>query len=296
MFRFQALREWRRRRSDTQETPPFYDRFRDPKQIGPVLYSPEIIQEILRQLEAFDFEVRKYEVDVDAFRAYVERAGYAQRYPDYYSFNLQEKSLEHFIAASLLDLRADDIYIDIASEGSPVPEIYGRLFGCKTYRQDLAYPEGLQGDAIGGDAAEMPIAEGFASKLGLHCSFEHFEGDADIRFARQIRRVLRPGGAVCIVPLYLYATYAIQTDPQVSGPTDIKFEDDSTLFLDPTWQNRHGRFYDAHHLAKRVRDQLDGLGLTVYRIENAKAADPSCYVEFAAVIAEQDSASGSQLA
>jgi SAM-dependent methyltransferase len=282
--RFQALKQWVRGRSATATPPPFYDQFRDPKRVGPIALSPTVIEEILRQLAAFDFDVRKHSIDVATYHSYLRRAGYADRYPEYYSFNIQEKSLEHFIAATLLDLNPDDTYIDIASEGSPVPEIYERLYGCKTYRQDLAYPAGLSGDTIGGDAAAMPIPADFASKLGLHCSFEHFEGDADMRFAREIQRVLRPGGALCIVPLYLYEVYAIQTDPNVSAPAGVEFEDDSVLFLDPTWQNRHGRFYDAAHLARRVRDLLPGLTMTVHHITNPEEVDPSCYVRFAALI------------
>jgi len=285
MFRLQAWKNWQGRRSPAAPPlPPFYDQFRDPKRVGSVAYTPAVIDNILQQLAASGFDVRSFSIDPGAWAAYRRDAEYSERYPDYYSFNIHEKTLEHFIAAALLGLQPNDVYIDIASEGSPVPEIYERLFGCKTYRQDLAYPPGLQGDTIGGDAAAMPIPEGFASKLGLHCSFEHFEGDADIRFVRDVHRILRPGGSLCIVPLYLYDTYAIQTDPQVSGPAELEFDADSVLFLDPTWQNRHGRFYDAEHLARRVRAQLQGETITIYRVENAKAVHPSCYVEFAAVI------------
>jgi SAM-dependent methyltransferase len=283
------LREWTDRVLGRSSPPtplaPDYDHFREPKRIGGVAYTPAVIDSILRQLDAAGFAVRSLRIDPAAYAAYRRRAGYEERFPNYYSFNLHEKSLEHFIAAELLALQGDDVYIDVASEGSPVPEIYARLYGCRSFRQDLSYPPGLNGDTIGGDAAAMPVPDCFASKLGLHCSFEHFEGDADVRFARSLQRVLRPGGRVCIVPLYLYDTYAIQTDPQVSAPAGVRFEEDAVLYLDPSWQNRHGRFYDARHLAERVRDQLGGgSSMTVYRIENARDAHPSCYAEFAAVI------------
>jgi hypothetical protein len=228
--------------------------------------------------------VKTYEIDVADYRAYFDEAAYKEKYPNYYDFNLPEKSLEHYITARLLDLNPNDIYIDVASEGSPVPEIYNRLFGCTTYRQDLAYPEGLNGNAIGGDAAAMPIPDGFASKIALHCSFEHFEGESDIGFIREAGRVLRSGGSVCIVPLYLFDEYVIQTDPNVSVPEKVQFEDDAIVYCDPSWGNRHGRFYDPAHLMNRVHNHLNDLTLTVYRIANAKEVDQSCYVEFAALI------------
>ena len=257
---------------------------REPKQLGPIRYTPETIERILIGLQARGVEARPYTIDVAAYRAYAAAADYDRRYPSYYRSNIREKSLEHFIAADLLRLQPDDVYIDIASEGSPAPEIYRRLYHCTTYRQDLAYPPGLGVDSIGGDAAKLPVPDGFASKMGLHCSFEHFEGDADVRFIREVRRVLRPGGAVCIVPLYLFDVYAVQTDPAVAVAAGVQFEPDAVLYCDLNWGNRHGRFYDPAHLVERVQRQLVDLRLTVYRITNAKGVDPSCYVEFAAFI------------
>jgi SAM-dependent methyltransferase len=268
------------------ERPDSYHTIREPKHFGGVSYNSEIIENIIAGLDSFGYEVKSCEIDVADYRAYFDKAAYKEKYPNYYDFKLAEKSLEHYIAARLLDLNSNDIYIDIASEGSPVPEIYNRLFGCTTYRQDLAYPEGLHGNTIGGDAAAMPIPDGFASKMALHCSFEHFEGDSDIGFIKEANRVLRPSGAVCIVPLYLFDKYAILTDPNVSVPEKVQFEDDAIVCCDPNWGNRYGRFYDPAHLIERVHNNLNGMTMTIYKITNAKEVDPSCYVEFAALISK----------
>ncbi len=92
------------------------------------------------------------EVDVADYRTYFAGARYLEAFPDYYAFNRTEKSLEHYLAAKLLELGKRDVYIDVASEHSPAPDIYRRLFGVTAYRQDLTYPPGLAGDRIGGDA------------------------------------------------------------------------------------------------------------------------------------------------
>jgi glycosyltransferase involved in cell wall biosynthesis len=257
---------------------------REPKHLGGVSYNAVIINNIIIGLRSLGYEVERYEIDVADYWTYFEAAAYKEKYPDYYDFNLPEKSLEHYIAARLLDLNPNDVYIDIASEGSPVPEIYNRLFGCTTYRQDMAYPKGLNGNAIGGDAADMLIPDSFASKMALHCSFEHFEGDSDIGFIKEASRVLRKGGAVCIVPLYLYDKYAILTDPNISVPEKVRFEDDAIVYCDPNWENRHGRLYDPVHLIQRVHNNLNGMTMKIYKITNAKEVDQSCYVEFAALI------------
>lgn len=263
-----------------------FAQLRAPKTNEPLQYTPEIIRTIIEDLREQGFSVEDLTLTPEEYRAYFAAAQYTTRYPTYYDFNLPEKSLEHFIAAKLLGLTQKDVYIDIASEHSPVPEIYTRLFGCTTYRQDLAYPPGLHGDEIGGDAAAMPVPDGFATKMALHCSFEHFEGDADIRFITEINRVLQPGGRVCFAPIYLFREYAVLTDPVVAVAQQVPFEEDATIYAKPGWLNRHGRFYDPAHLARRVKQQLGTMNMTIYRVTNATDIDPSCYIQFAAVIAK----------
>ncbi|NJL19726.1 MAG: class I SAM-dependent methyltransferase [Leptolyngbyaceae cyanobacterium SM1_3_5] len=256
----------------------------NPQKQGGVLHGPESQQKVFHGLIQLGIDVEDYKIDVDDYRKYFKAARYAEDFPDYYSFNLPEKALEHYIAAKLLQLNHKDIYIDIASQHSPTPTIYNRLFGVNPYLQDLDYPQGLHGNMIGGDAANMAVPDGFASKMALHCSFEHFENNSDMGFIREVSRVLKPGGAICILPLYMFDEYAIQTDPAVSIPQEVKFDDDATVYCAYGWGNRHGRFYDPDHLLSRVCNNLNGMNIKVYRIVNAKQVDQSCYVQFAALI------------
>jgi len=265
------------------EVVDYFSRIREPKAKGPIGYTPAALEEIVRRLRDTGFRVVDLTVNPSDFRAYFEASRYTELYPGYYAYNIHEKALEHFVAATLLSLDPGDTYIDVASEHSPAAEIYGRLFGCKTFRQDLAYPEGMNGDRIGGDAASMPVPDGFASKMALHCSFEHFEGDADMRFARQLDRVLRKGGRACFLPLYLFTQFAVQTDAQVAVEQSVSFDEGAIIYCHDGWANRHARFYDPEHLESRFARNLNGLDLTLYQIVNAAEIDPSCYLRFAAV-------------
>ncbi len=127
----------------------------------------------------------------------------------------------------------------------------------------------------------MPVPDGFATKMALHCSFEHFEGESDIGFVGEAARVLRPEGVVCVVPLYLFEEYAIQTDPEVAVPARVTFEADATVYCARSWGNRHGRFYDPAHLVARVLNNAPEMMVHVYHITNAARIDPSCYIRFA---------------
>ena len=250
-------------------------------------HDPRIHQQITEGLRRSNYDVRPYRIDVPDLHDYLERAHYA-RFPDYYrggkSPNFAEKSLEHYLATKFLDLSREDIFIDIANARSPVPEIYHELFGCRVYRQDLVFPGGIKNDMIGGDAARMPVPDGFATKMSLHCSFEHFEQTSDIEFIREAGRVLRAVGRLVILPLYLFNEYAIQTDPIALPRGSNPFDPLARIYCARGYGNRHGRFYSIPQFTSRIRDNLGPLRLTIYVIENQEEVDPSCYVKFVAVL------------
>ncbi len=264
-----------------------YARLREPKRESLSPHDPAIQGVIKEELKRNGFDVRDWRIDPAEYREYLKRAGYHE-FSGYLaggtSSNFTEKSLEHFLAAKLLNLSPDDVYIDIANDNSPTPEIYEKVYGCRTYRQDLWFPAGIRGNIIGSDAGHLPVESGFATKMALHCSFEHFEGESDMAFMKEAGRVLRADGRFCIVPLYLFNRYVIQTDPMVLPRAGLPFESDALLYCARNWGNRHGRFYDVPHLITRIRNNLDWARLTIYFIENEKAIAPSCYVKFAALI------------
>ena len=126
----------------------------------------------------------------------------------------------------------------------------------------------------------MPLPDGFCTKMALHCSFEHFEGDADSGFIQEAARVLRPGGRLCILPLYLAPRYTILTDLQaLSSVADFPRED-AVVAWSKGWRNRFGRQYDVPHLNRRVRDFAQGFKLVIHEVTNAKEIHPSCYLRF----------------
>ncbi len=265
----------------------YFSSLREPKVKSSLENAPSKVQtEIL--VDAFrerNISVVDFKIDIDDFRRYLENAGYT-RFLRYYNGgtakNFCEKALEHYLAAKVLGLSVTDVYIDVASSYSPVAEIYHRLFGCKTYRQDMIFPKGLKDDLIGGDACDMPIQDGFATKIALHCSFEHFEQDSDIRFIREANRVLKEGGKLCILPLYVSDEYAILTDPASLPKKGINFDSDAKLYCIRNWGERHARYYDPSHLVSRIINN-SSLMLTIYVVKNAKEVDNTCYVRFIAL-------------
>ncbi|HPD33501.1 MAG TPA: methyltransferase domain-containing protein [Bacteroidota bacterium] len=268
----------------------YYEEIRDPKVNSPLEQSPQIHEDIIDELKKNDFDVIDYNIDIEDYQRYLEKAEY-QNYPYYYgggkADKFAEKSLEHYISAKLLNLNKDDVYIDIANANSPAGEIYHKLYGCQVYQQDLIYPEGIHGNTIGGDASNMPLQDGFATKMAMHCSFEHFEQDSDIRFIKEANRVLRRGGCLCIAPLYLFNKYVIQTDPTTLPKGGIPFEDDAIIYCVKGWRNRHARYYDVPHFISRIRDNMQDLNLTIYVVRNEKDISQFCHIKFVALFKKE---------
>lgn len=216
-------------------------------------------------MEAARIGVETFAVDGERFARWLQTVHYP---PMAYVANRIEKQLEHYVSLELLALPAQGTLIDAASCRSPFPAIV-RARGYRVIAQDLSYPAGLNGDRLGGDAAAMNLPDAFADGVTLHCSFEHFESDADSRFASSVGRILKPGARAVILPLYLSHTYTIETDPLVTRG-NVPVDAGAQLVASYGYANRFGRHYDVASLIARVLEPAGQTGLraSVVRIEH----------------------------
>jgi SAM-dependent methyltransferase len=247
----------------------------------------DVINEVRTSFKEAGIPVKELKINLEDYHKWIEKANYppqCYKDADYGRHVFSQKSLEHYIACKMLDIKKGDVYIDIAAALSPLTDMLPRLYGCQAYRQDLIYPPGINGNVIGGDAAALPVPDEFIDHMAMHCSFEHFENGSDFEFIKEANRVLKPGGKLCIVPLYMYTEYAIQTDmkewPWLDRP---HFERDAVLFLADGFANRYGRFYDVKHFVKRIGKNLDKLKLSIYIITNEKEVHPTVSTKFVAL-------------
>lgn len=249
------------------------------------LNDPSLDDALVVELQNAGVEVGTYTIDFDAYADYVARAAYPDDYPAHSRVAFDEKSLEHFVSADVLNFQSDDVLIDIAAGNSPFTEIVQRLWSpSAVYRQDMNYSEGIHGHQIGGNAGALPLGDRSVSKVTLHCSLEHFEGSSDMELFGEMGRVLRPGGRVCILPFYIAHEHTIHTDPiRYFFTKDLKF-DEGARIRHCSWRQRHTRHYDVEQLKRRILSQLRGMKLKVLRVTNYKEAHPGCYLRFIALI------------
>ena len=83
----------------------------------------------------------------------------------------------------------------------------------------------------------------------------------------ELARILRPGGRVCIIPLYLHTSYVGITDPTVDR-TGLKWDTEMGTILNKGYGQRHGRFYDVARLQKRIYADLGPLEPHLYYVAN----------------------------
>ena len=242
--------------------------------------SPDCIKAVFDQLVELKIPVSKIEVDKVEYDEYVHKAGYKSQYPAYYSDNFPEKSLEHFLCYKFLELKPGQVFVDLASEHSPVPEIFNRLTGCNSYSQDIMYPVGIAGKQIGGDAADMPVKDEFFDAAIATCSIEHFENQSDIRLMKELSRTLKKYGKFIIVPLYFYSEPACQTDPVYSVAGNVCFDEGTTIYCAENWGNRHGRFYSPQTLMDRLIRENPELSFNVYFIKNPEIISGGVYCRY----------------
>lgn len=207
----------------------------------------------------------------------VESSIFWQKIPQYYfSWRLIES----------LMAQPETVYIDIASTGkSPYWDIINLLAQTPhLYRQDLVFPPGIHDNQIGGSAADLPLEDSSVDAMTLHCSFEHFEGDADTGFVKEAGRVLKPGGKVSILPLYMGDYPFILNDP--AWAINLPADPGIVKHFFPRWGERHGRFYSPETLFSRIVEPAKAAGLKpqVIYFQNITDLNPDCYMHFGLVL------------
>lgn len=210
---------------------------------------------VLEAMEACGIKPSELLLSGEGFRAYLAAAQYQDYHPDYYKGApnyLARKQVQHYLSTVITPVEEKLIWVDVAASTSPFAEILTRLYGIRVYRQDLSYPPGVEGLRIGSNATSIPLPDGAVDRVSLHCSFEHFKGNADSDFMRELGRILTPGGSAAIIPLYVSNTYRILSNPYYWLKRGVPKEAGCPVTVSGEYWESHGRFYDWEALERRV--------------------------------------------
>lgn len=92
----------------------YYSSLREPKVKSAIPHNnPQIQDEIIKGLRKNGFNILNFKINIIDYKHYMDNSEY-NKFPDYYGGvkerNFTEKSLEHYLAAKLLEVSKDDIY------------------------------------------------------------------------------------------------------------------------------------------------------------------------------------------
>lgn len=258
--------------------------FYEPEYKNPDDGELSIIEE---KLKDESISLNYYSVNIDQFHQFKNKFIFPLDYCGGHDSPVyQEKLLEHFIAYDLLNLcqySEKDTYIDVAASGSPWAKLLREHLKIDAYAIDLNIPVDYQNlnYYIKCDATKTSFASDSVSGLSLQCAFEMFQKNDDINFIAEIARILKSGGKVIIVPLYMHTQYCFYASPDHYKSYFAESEIKEYICRKHT-DIYFSRKYDVKNLKTRIIDPIVKLGLNykMYVLKNKKFTDSEIYCHF----------------
>ena len=211
-----------------------------------------------------------FDRSTDDFQRWIEDANLKEFQK--YSYP-HKKALEFFFSASILDIKANDVVLDAAGgKSNYLSAIKNTYNPARLVLTDHIYPETTQeGDVLiaGGDISQIDLGDASIDKISCHHAFEHFQEDKDVKFIKEIARLIKLDGKAVIIPLFVSKSYVECWNIEHNG----RFDEDAQLLVDKTASlpgsdndGHFARVYDHASLRKRILSAAEeaGLNWTIY--------------------------------
>lgn len=217
------------------------------------------------------FAPELYVFDRDEFARWRAEVDYDRNYPKYvddFHYCIEAKAREHYLSALMANMAAGGIFMDGAASQSPFDHLTERLYGTKTYRQDLNYPAGVHGMTVGSNAQSIPLPDGSLDGIVSHNAWEHFEGESRNGFIKESMRLLKPGGIMCILPIVCSEHTHVLTSPSCWFTKYINdhelpgFDPRAAIYVDEPAQQRQVMIMSPGDL----KDDLDQIPNMDFRV------------------------------
>lgn len=225
--------------------------------------------------------------NIDRFNTFEAFLGFEKHYHKGMNRRYKRKLLEYYYVSELLNIFSKDAsfyYVDVGACGSPFVKTIREKTEVQAFAIDLEKGPYNKLDYYQiQDATQMTFANNSIDAISIQSAFEMFMGDADSRAIKEFSRVLKKGGRILILPLYMHTKFLSTVSPNFYGKGNA---DEGALECIRTdcWNGVPlGRFYNVSALEKRVIRIAEENGLTtkVYSLPNeAVEKDGFVYLKF----------------
>lgn len=233
----------------------------------------ETFAEINSQLEKYVNIVDVDWIDRYEFEKFEKNLGFEDIYDKERNARYERKIMEYYLASKVLNFdswNSQKVYLDVGAASSPFAKYLREKKGINAYALDLCKGAYSELDYyLTEDATDMSFEDGTVDAISMQSAFEMFLGDSDTRFIVEASRVLKKGGKVVILPLYMNSSFLSTVSPNYykSGTAD---EGALECIRTDCRSYPLGRFYDAHALYERVIKTAEqcGMDAKVYILPN----------------------------
>ena len=217
--------------------------------------------------------LKNYDLDFDKFKAWVE-----QKFPDYREVHrdiYRKKLIELYASFKALDIRKNETYADLAGgRFTYINEIDCKRKILHDLHVSTELKKQMEGVAeiVESSAESIPLPDKSIDCISSHHSFDHFQGNVDTVFIKEICRLLSKGGRCMIIPVLIGSRYLEVTNNKnfkkhFDKRAEILFDESATL-PGRELSGYFARIYDVRAFRERVLDAIDQneFDVTVYEI------------------------------
>jgi SAM-dependent methyltransferase len=180
---------------------------------------------------------------------------------------ITKKGMEFYFSAQLLEIRPEHAVLDAAGGRSDyLKAVQANHNTKKLYLTDHIF-SGVREEngvhIVGGDISSIDLPNSSIDRVACHHAFEHFQEDKDWLFIKEAFRLLKNGGVLLIIPIFIANKYVECWNVESTELFDEKASllvDGSASLPGADEDGHFARIYDNENLLGRIIGPAQELG------------------------------------